>query len=212
MTAIVWDKVGERRFEMGIDRGVLYPLDGSAVAWNGLTSITEDSGASVKPYYIDGVKFLDRYVPGDYSAKLQAYTYPDEMDSLLGDAEFAPGVFVHDQNPKMFSLSYRTRVGNDLEGVDYAYKVHIVYNLTALRGGAAMNSLGGSADPAEFEFDLTGVPPTMFGIRPTCHLSLDSRRMDPDLLLEIENIIYGTPDTDPLLPDAVTLLGMVEGS
>ena len=132
MTALVWDQVGERRYETGVDRGVLYPPIGNPVPWNGLVSVNETVSREVKPYYIDGIKFLDHHVPGSYAAKLVAFTYPDEMDGLVGTQEFSPGVFIHDQrSPKLFNLSYRTRVGNDLEGLDHGYKIHILYNLLA---------------------------------------------------------------------------------
>ena len=212
MTALVWDKVGDRRFETGIDRGVLYTRDGVAVPWNGLTSVTENLSRDVKSYYIDGTKYLDHHVPGSYSAKLQAYTYPDELDSLLGIAEFSPGVFLHDQRVKLFHLCYRTKVGNDLEGADFAYKVHVVYNILAVPSDHTSSSLDDKLSVDPFEWSLTGTPSSMFGIRPTSHLSLDSRRIDPDLLESLEAILYGTTDSAPFLPSLVDLLALVEAA
>src|SRR5215204_7134875 len=116
MTALVWDQVGERRYETGIDHGVLYLDSGDAVPWNGLIGVNEIVGRETKPYYIDGIKFLDHKVLGSYAAKLSAYTYPDEMDELVGTLEFTPGVFLHDQpSAKFFNLTYRTMVGNDVD-------------------------------------------------------------------------------------------------
>lgn len=213
MTALVWDQVGERRYETGVDRGVLYPPGGAAVSWNGLISVNETVNREVKPYYIDGVKFLDHHVPGSYAAQLSAFTYPDEMDALIGTEEFSPGVFVHDQrSPKLFNLSYRTLVGNDVEGMDYAYKVHILYNLLAVLNDISFNTIGENVEPQAFQWSISGTPSTMFGIRPTSHISLDSRRIDPLLLVDLENLLYGTTESDPELPDLVTLLGMVEAS
>src|SRR4051794_35793639 len=114
MRALEWDKVGERFFETGVDRGVLYPPAGDAVTWNGLTGITENTTGEVKSFWLDGVKYLDHFVPGAYSAKLEAFTYPDILDELTGTKAYAPGVFLHDQRARGFSLSYRTGVGNDL--------------------------------------------------------------------------------------------------
>ena len=164
MTALVWDQVGERRYETGVDRGVLYPPSGDAVPWNGLISVNETVSREVKPYYIDGVKFLDHHVPGSYSAKLSAFTYPDEMDALIGTQEFSPGVFVHDQrSPKLFNLSYRTRVGNDIEGMDHAYKVHILYNLLATLDDVTYTTNGASVDPRRFHGQISGTPSQMLG-------------------------------------------------
>jgi len=211
MTALEWDKVGDRRYETGVDRGVLFPPSGSAVPWNGLTSITETVSREVKSYYIDGVKFLDHHIPGSYSAKLSAYTYPDELDQLLGMSEFVPGVFLHDQRIKLFHLSYRTLVGNDIDGTDHGYKVHIVYNVLAVPSDKAMDTISEQASVDPFEWDLTGTPNLMFGARPTAHISLDSRRIAPTTLELIEGLLYGTSDADPNLPTLVDLLAMVEG-
>lgn len=212
MTALEWDKVGERRFETGVDRGVLFPHGGVAVPWNGLTSVSESRGREVKSYYIDGVKYLDHVVPGSFTGKIQAYTYPDELDQLMGNSEFVPGVMAHDQRTTAFDLAYRTKVGDDLQGLDAGYKVHILYNLVAAVGDVTYNTVGQNVDPQVFEWVLSGTPPTMFGIRPTAHLSLDSRRIDPALLASIEAFLYGTEVADPALPSLVELLEMVEAA
>jgi len=212
MTALEWDKVGDRRYETGIDRGVLFPPSGSAVPWNGLTSVTETVSREVKSYYLDGVKYLDRHIPGSYAAKLSAFTYPDELDVLLGTAEYAPGVFLHDQRAKLFHLSYRTLVGNDIDGTDHGYKIHVVYNVLAVPSDRASDSLDDSTDLSPFEWDLSGTPNVMFGMRPTAHLSLDSRRIDATLLETLEEMIYGTDDDDPSLPLLVDLLAVVDAS
>jgi hypothetical protein len=212
MTALVWDQVGERRYETGIDRGVLFLLDGTAVAWNGLTSVTEEVDRETKSYHLDGVKYLERHVPGSFSGKLQAFTYPDQLEQLVGTLEFAPGVFVHDQRSKLFNLSYRTLIGNDSDGIDHGYKLHILYNLMAVRSGMTFDSVGGTLAPKPFEWSLSGTPATMFGIRPTSHISLDSRTIDPLLLVEIEELVYGTAEVDSNLPDLVDLLALVEGT
>ena len=211
MTALEWDQVGERRYETGVDRGVLYPPSGVAVPWNGLISVNETISREVKSYYIDGIKFLDHHVPGSYSAKLSAFTYPDEMDELISNQEFVPGVFVHDQqSPKLFNLSYRTLVGNDIEGMDYAYKVHILYNLMAVPDDVAYNTVGESVEPQVFAWTISGIPSQMIGIRPTSHISFDSRRIAPELLQTLEQQLYGTVEAEPTLPGIIELLGMVE--
>lgn len=210
MTALAWDQVGDRRYESGVDRGVLYTRDGIAVPWNGLVSVTENTEREVKSYFIDGIKFLDHQVPSVYSAKLGAFTYPDELDELIGVSKFVPGVFVHDQRSKLFHLSYRTREGNDLEGPEADYKIHIVYNVLAVPSSAAFNSISNSPATALFEWSLTSAPPQMLGIRPTSHISLHSRSIDSTLLEILENLLYGTDDADPSLPDLVDLLALAE--
>lgn len=211
MTVLAWDQVGDRRYETGIDRGVLYLPDGTAVPWSGLVSITENLEREVKSYFLDGIKFLDHHVPRVYSAKLGAYTYPDELDELLGMSQFAPGVYVHDQRAKLFNLSYRTREANDVEGPDAGYKIHIVYNILAIPSSPALSTLSKSSAPALFEWTLTGTPPQMFGMRPTNHISLHSRGIDPELLATLEGLLYGTSTDDPSLPRMVDLLALIEG-
>lgn len=209
MTAIAWDEVGARRWQTGIDHGVLYLPDASAVPWNGLTNLTEDLTREVKSYYLDGVKYLDHHVPGSYKATLSAFTYPDEFDELLGNKEYAPGVFLHDQNTQLFSLSYRTLVGDDLSSEPSEYKIHIVYNVQASAAAAGFSSMSDNVTPGAFSWELTGTPAQMFGIRPTSHISFDSRRMNPGDLAEIEDLLYGTVETEPLLPELVDLLELV---
>jgi hypothetical protein len=212
MTVLEWNKVGERRYQTGIDRGVLFPPDGPAVPWNGLTNVTENVSREVKSYYLDGIKYLDRHVPGSYSATLSAFTYPDELDQLLGMSEYAPGVFLHDQRVKLFHLSYRTLIGNDVDGTEHGYKIHIVYNVLAIPSDKAMNSLSDQVSLDPFEWTLSGTPNLMFGVRPTAHVSVDSTRVDPIVLGNIEGLLYGTAEADPDLPTLVDFLALIEAA
>jgi hypothetical protein len=211
MTALEWDKVGERFFETGLDRGVLFTTGGEAVPWNGLTQVTENTTSEVKEFYLDGVKYLDHHVPGSYSAKMEAFTYPDVLDELTGVAQYAPGVYLHDQNAKVFHLSYRTGVGNDLDQ-ELGYKVHIIYNVMALPSSSGLSTLSDKVEPAKFTWDLSGTPPQMFGARPTAHISLHSLGIGPELLETLEGLLYGTSLADPALPSMVDLLTLIEGS
>lgn len=211
MSTLEWDKVGERFFETGIDRGVLYTVEGLAVPWNGLTGVTENTTGEVKEFWLDGVKYLDHYVPGAYSAKMEAFTYPDILDDLTGTELFAPGVYLHDQKARIFHLSYRTRVGNDVDQ-DLGYKIHIIYNVLAMASSSGSSTLGESVEPSKFSWDLSGTPPQMFGARPTAHIHLDSRGIEPTLLETLEILLYGSVDVDPALPSMVDLLALIEGS
>ncbi len=201
MTALVWDKVGERTYQTGVDRGVLYLHDGTAVAWNGLTSIEDTDNTTLTSYYLDGVKYLDNLAPGDFTGKLKAFTYPPEFDQVNGIANVSPGLAYYDQPVKSFDLSYRTRVGNDLDGVDHGYKIHLLYNLIANPDTYAFVSLTSATNsPIEFSWVLTGTPPKIEKFRPTVHISIDSGDTPPDLLQSIEDILYGTEDSAPHLP------------
>lgn len=203
MTVLVWDKVGEKRYEAGISHGVLYLRDGRVAVWNGLTRMDEDSESELTSYYLDGVKHLENLSPGDFSGKLKAWTYPDELDSVTGVAEVSPGLEYYEQPPKSFNLSYQTRISNDLDP-DAGYKIHLLYNLLAKPDSFEFETLSEKAEaPTEFSWSLSGTPPIPTltpGFRPTVHVVVDSMRTDPETLEAIENIIYGTATTDPRFP------------
>lgn len=209
MTALTWDAIGERRYETGVDHGVLYTPDGGAVPWNGLTEITESLGREVKSFYIDGVKYLDAQIIGAYQATLKAFTYPDELNDLIGNSEFAPGVFTHDQRVKTFNLSYRTKISDDLDP-DTNFRLHIIYNVLATPSNSQFVTQSDKPDLAPMEWTLNGAPPAVSGIRPTSHISLDTRTLDPALLTDIMERLYGSEAQNPLLPTLAELLTIVE--
>lgn len=208
MTALVWDAVGDRRYETGIDRGVLYMPTGEAIPWNGLTEVTEAKSREIKSYYLDGVKYLDRHIPGAYAAKLKAFTYPDELEELLGNPEFAPGVTVHDQRARYFHLAYRTRIGNDLDS-EAGYRIHVIYNVTASASDTAIATIGEQVSPQAFEWNLVGTPQLLYGIRPTSHISVNTTRLPAELLEGLEEALYGSETADAELPDIIDLLTMM---
>lgn len=200
MAPIKWDEVGERYFETGIDRGVLYLNDGRAVAWNGLTSVEDGSDKEVSSYYLDGVKYLSKITPGEFSGKLKAFTYPIQFDQVNGIASDGAGLSYYDQPPQDFSLSYRTRIGNDLVGTEYGYKIHILYNLVADPDPATFDTIGEDVKAIDFTWALTGTPPPLVGHRPTVHVAIDSTLTDDSALKVIEDVLYGTDTTNPRLP------------
>lgn len=206
MTVLEWDKAGARVYETGVDRGVLYLKDGRVVPWNGLTSVDDNSSADLKSYYLDGVKILDHVTPGDFSAKLGAFTYPDEFEEVVGAPQIAPGLTFYDQQSKSFNLSYRTRVATDLDE-NYGYKIHLLYNVVAVPDSHKYESIQERINAPEFAWSLSGTPPigTIDGIRPTAHVSIDSTEAREDLLQQLEDILYGTSTTAPRFPTILEL-------
>lgn len=201
MAVLVWDKTGERVYQTGVDRGVLYLQDGTAIPWNGLISVEESSNPELKSFYLDGVKYLENLTPGDFLGKLKAYTYPEEFDLVNGIAIPAPGLSYHEQPPKSFNLSYRTRIGNDVDGTDFGYKIHILYNLLAVSDASSFDTIAGSdAKAVEFGWSLTGTPPKIDKFRPTVHISMDSTKTPPAVWKMLEDLLYGTNAIDATLP------------
>lgn len=200
MTALQWDQVGDRRYETGVDRGVLYMLDGRAVAWNGLTSVEDATTSEVQDFYLDGVKYLQRQIPGDYAGSLKAYTYPDMFDEVLGVKSVHEGLVYYDQVPQMFHLSYRTRIGNDVDGEDHGYRLHVLYYLRATPSARSFDAISDVSKPSEFSWNLTGTPAVAAGFRPTCHIAIDSTKCDPERLQDMEELLYGTASAAPTLP------------
>jgi hypothetical protein len=205
MTALTWDQPGERTYQTGIDRGVLYLQNGAGVSWNGITEVEDSTEVEIKSYYLDGVKFLQNAIPGDFSGSLKAFTYPDEFDSVSGVGSFAPGLNYHEQPPQLFSLAYRTLLGDDLEGEKRGYKIHILYNLFASPDSQVFSTLAETMEPTEFSWELSGTPPKNAFFRPTVHVSIDSSKTPPDILTQIENHLYGTTAFNASLPTSEEL-------
>lgn len=205
---IVWDAPGERRFETGVDRGVLYLPDGRGVPWNGLTAVEEDnSDITTTSYHFDGIKYMDTRYPGDFSALLRAFTYPDEFLEFDGLAELANGVLLGNQPVySRFGLSYRTKIGNDVDGIEHGYKIHILYNLVATPENRSYAVMGEQTNPETFSWKITGVPETIAGHRPTVHIVLDTTRLNPFLVRDIEDLLYGK-DTIEVPVEETTLDG-----
>lgn len=198
---LVWDQTGERFYQSGVDHGVLYLHDGRVAVWNGIVDVEESSTTEVKASYLDGVKYLEAVIPGDFEGKLKAITYPEEFDSVQGQVEVSPGLTYYDQPSKSFNLSYRTKIGSDLD-VDHGYVIHILYNVLANSEAIARTTFKDSAEPIEFSWSLSGTPPGggFHGTRPTVHVSIDSNDTPPDILALIENTLYGNSLSDASLP------------
>lgn len=207
MTRLLWGGSGERFYETGIDRGVLYPLFGAGVAWNGLTAVSENpNGGGPKSYYIDGYKYINVAAAEEYSATLEAFSSPAAFAECDGTAEALNGLYLTQQPRKSFGLSYRTRIGNDVDGLDHGYKIHLVYNALAAPSGTTFGTMNDSPEPINFSWEITTRPPILTGYRPTAHFIIDSRETPIQLLSQFEGILYGTSTTEPRLPSVQELM------
>jgi len=199
MTAIVWDQAGERVYESGVSRGVLYQVDGSGVAWNGLIEVEDGYDSSTEPVHFDGQKVNDILQLGDFQGTIRAYTFPDEFLEYFGQREDSIGFRVTGQPHSRFSMSYRTEVGNDINQ-RAGYKIHVLYNLTAVQSQRTSATLTLDPEAVEFEWSITSIPEVVSGYRASSHVIFDSRVIDPYLMLDLEAILYGDEDNDARLP------------
>jgi hypothetical protein len=205
MPILSWNNAGTRRFETGLDRGVLYLDTSLGVAWNGLLSVSEEKvGQEVIGLYYDGLKHYDYVTPKEYAATLTAYTYPDQFLEYEGVATIDNNIRIDNQRHKRFGLSYRTQIGNDINE-DLGYKIHILYDLTAVPSDVTYGSRTDSPEIIEFEWQITSRPKNVTGYRPTSHLTIDSTKTPPDVVAAIENILYGTLSSNPQLPSISSL-------
>lgn len=203
---IVWDKTGERFYETGIDRGVLYVQDAAGayplgVPWNGLTGVTESpTGAEPTPLYADNIKYLELMSVEEFGANVEAYTYPEEFEQCDGSAELTPGVTLGQQPRKSFGLCYRTRLGNDLVGDDYGYKLHLIYGAKAAPSDKGYETINDTPDAITFSWDVTTTPVPVTGFKPTASLVVDSTKVESEKLKALEAILYGSEETEARLP------------
>jgi hypothetical protein len=207
---LIWDAVGERFYYTGLDRGVLYVADADGVPWSGLISIDESpSGGGARPFYIDGVKYLNLSASEEFQATINAYTYPDEFGECDGTVAVRDGMFLTQQPRQEFGLSYRTLIGNDVDGLDLGYKIHIVYNALAAPSQWVNKTIDNSVAPSTFTWDLTTRPPDITGYKLSSHVILDSRDLQQEHLDFIEDILYGNEVDAARLPtfdEIITIL------
>lgn len=209
MSKIVWDKTGERIFETGVKNGVLYPIDNQGVyskgvAWNGLTAVTESpSGAEATPLYADDMKYLNLMSAEEFGATIEAYTYPDEFAECDGSASIATGVNIGQQARKIFGLSYKTTIGNDVDGNDHGYKLHIIYGAQASPSEKAYATINDSPEAITFSWEVTTTPVNVTGFKPTASLVIDSTKADETKLKALEEILYGKNPTNEGASDGV---------
>ena len=215
MSKIVWDETGKHFFETGIKNGVLYPQDSmgkypKGVAWNGLTSVTESpGGADPSDIYADDDKYLTLRAKETFGGTIEAYTSPDEFGVCDGTAELAPGVYIGQQARKAFGLCYRTAVGNDVDGTDHGYKLHLVYGATASPAQKAYSTINESPEAMTLSWEFTTTPVKVTGHKPTALLVIDSRNVDPGVMTKIEKVLYGDESKEASLPSPDEVLAII---
>lgn len=206
MAKLTWDDTGKRLYETGVKQGVLYPIQtggvySKGVAWNGLTAVTESpSGAEATALYADDIKYLSLYSAEEFGATIEAYTYPDEFMECDGSATLVEGVTIGQQDRKTFGLCYRTTVGNDVDGNEHGYKLHLIYGAKASPSEKAYATINDSPEAITFSWEITTTPVNVTGAKPTACITIDSTKADPTCLAALEAALYGDESEEARLP------------
>ena len=206
MSKIVWDQTGERLYETGVKRGVLYVQDSGGtypkgVAWNGLTAVTESpSGAEATPLYADDINYLNLISTEELGGTIEAYTYPDEFAECDGSASIATGVYIGQQPRKTFGMCYTTTVGNDVDSNAHGYKLHLIYGALASPSEKAYSTINDSPEAITFSWEFSTTPVNVTGFKPTANIVIDSTKATPEKMAALEKILYGDTDVEPRLP------------
>lgn len=216
MAPLTWDQVGERLFETGVDHGVLYIPDAQGdyslgVPWNGLVTVTESpSGAGANPQYADNIKYLNLIAAEEFGGTIDAFTYPEEFAQCDGTELPSSGVSVGQQSRKIFGLSFRSRVGNDIDGTDHGYKLHMIYGAQAAPSDRAYGTINDQPAAISFSWTITTNPVPVTDLKPTAVVTVDSTKVDSTKLKELEDILYGTGGVEARLPlpdEVISLFG-----
>lgn len=215
MAKLQWDQVGERFYETGVSKGVLYPVTdgvyGKGVAWNGLTNVNESpEGAEATALYADNIKYLNLLSNETFKATIEAYTYPDEFAECNGEIAIATGVIVGQQKRKTFGFAYQTKIGNDVD-TDLGYKIHLVYGCVAAPSQKGYNTVNDSPEAITFSWEVSTTPVEVPGMKPTALLTIDSTKVDPDKLAVLEAVLYGDNSNDARLPLPAEVAEIITG-
>lgn len=221
MAKLVWDETGKRFYETGVKMGVLYVQQAGGaynkgVAWNGLTAVTESpSGAEANPMYADDIKYLNLFSAEEFGATVEAYTYPVEFEQCDGSASISTGVTIGQQERKQFGLCYRTTLGNDTDGNDHGYKLHLIYGAKASPSEKAYATINDSPEAITFSWELTTTPVNVSGHKPTANLVIDSTKVSAAAMAALEEVLYGNATTEARLPlpdEVVSIISTADGS
>lgn len=211
MTALTFDTVGSRFFETGVNKGVLYPIDGSAgVSWNGIVSVTENvSGGEQSSVWLDSQKYLDIIANEDFQATLVTFGAPSQFAVCDGRSQIAPGLIATQQPRKLFGMSYKTLIGNDVDGSSHGYKLHLVYNCTASPTARTHQTQADTVTSETYSWQLNCVPPNASVFKPTAHFEVNSLLADPTKLAALELLLYGTTGVNPTLPTQAAVITLL---
>lgn len=218
MAKIVWDATGERLFETGVDHGVIYPQATGGTypkgaAWNGLTAVTESpSGAEPTPLYADNIKYLTLMSVEEFAFTIEAYMYPDEFAECNGEGTLAKGVIIGQQKRKTFGLSYRSLIGNDVDGDSHGYKLHLVYGALAAPSEMTRSTVNDTPEASTMSWECSTTPVSVANFKPTSHIVIDSTKAEPTKLKALEDILYGATEEStearlPLPDEVASLMG-----
>lgn len=213
MAKLEFDKTGEKIYETGVEQCALFVRGASGynpgVAWNGITSITENpSGAEASAVYADNIKYLNIVSGEDFGATIEAYTYPDEFGVCDGSAEVATGVKIGQQERKPFGLAYKTKIGNDTDGISHGYKLHIIYNAQAAPSSKAYQTINESPEAISFSWEITTTPEAVTGYKASASVTIDSTKVESTKLTALEKKIYGDTSAEPTLPSIDEIITM----
>lgn len=215
MSKLVWDETGKRTYETGVDHGVLYPMNAEGkydkgVAWNGLISVTESpSGAEATPLYADNIKYLNMMSAEEFAATIEAYTYPDEFAACDGSAEIATGVMIGQQSRKTFGLAYRTVIGNDVQGNDLGYKIHLIYGCLAAPSEKGYQTINDSPEAITFSWEVSTTPVEVPGFKPTSTIIIDSTKVEKEKLAQLEAKLFGGEAEEASLPTPAEIVALI---
>lgn len=218
MSKLVWDNVGEKLYETGVDHGVLYVRSAEGtypkgVVWNGLTAVNESpSGAEPTPLYADNIKYLNLMSVEEFGASVEAYMYPDEFAECNGEKALVPGVTIGQQARKTFGLCYRTLIGNDVDMNDHGYKLHFIYGALAAPSEKAYATVNDSPEAITFSWEISTTPVEVTGAKPTASLTIDSTKVDGEKLAALEAIIYGSESVEARLPLPDEIVEIIGGT
>ena len=206
MSKLIWDQTGERLYETGVKKGVLYVQDSAGtypkgVVWNGLTTVTESpSGAEATPLYADDIKYLNLMSTEELGGTIEAYTYPDEFAECDGSASIATGVLIGQQPRKTFGMAYTTTLGNDVDSNAHGYKLHLIYGALASPSEKSYSTINDSPEAITFSWEFSTTPVNVAGFKPTANIVIDSTKATPEKLTALEKILYGDTETEARLP------------
>lgn len=215
MSKLKWDQIGERLYETGVDKVVLFPMEptgqyGTGVAWNGISAVNESpSGAEPTALYANNGKYLNLISNEDFAATIEAFTYPDEFEECDGSKEIAPGVVIGQQKRKVFGLAYRTLLGNDVDGNDHGYKLHLVYGCLAAPSENNHSTVNDSPEAGTMSWSVSTTPVEVADAKPTATVTIDSTKADKTKLKKLEDMLYGTEQAESKLPlpaEVITLM------